>query len=221
MRRSSYIIYGLCDPGMPVTADLRHVFYIGKSESGAARARSHASVPYLKRDDKWNRAKSARIRELQRVHGGQGYMIQILAELPSSDSRTPSASALGLLERRFIRACRSWILNRTDGGENVIGPRAGKPLSAAHKRALSKAHRGKLKSPAHRRLIAKSQTGVLNHNFGKTTPSSVKEKISAKLRGRTFSAHTRQLLSRPKTVETRAKMSLARKRWWNEKKGLL
>jgi len=223
----SYIIYALCDPRF-VEYDPRRVFYIGKSQSGLSRAKGHSSSCLLKKDDANNWQKSARIRELIALFPGtRGYTIDVLAELPAprreadAAERLTHASALGFLERVWIRALRATgaaLLNRTDGGENIVPMRTGKPTSTAQKIAVSKAHKGKPKSAEQRRLMSEAQLGEKNHQFGKITPDSVKEKLSASLTGRVFSDLHRARLSRPKSDAERQKLSQATKKRWAEKK---
>lgn len=92
----------------------------------------------------------------------------------------------------------------------------GKRHSEATKKKMSQSHMGKTHSDVSRQKISQSKTGVSpspearrkmseakigkNHpNFGKTTPESVKQKISIAQKGRAFSEEHKQKLRVPKS----------------------
>lgn len=116
---SQFIIYALCDPRFG-EGDPDHVFYIGKSQSGELRTRIHATPASIRNDDRNNIKKAERIRELIALfpHNLHGYTVKVLEELPSphkkasNEERHSNATALGMLERQYIRWARSigWVL---------------------------------------------------------------------------------------------------------------
>jgi len=206
---SQYVVYALCDPRFS-EGDRRRAFYIGKSTTGTKRIEQHASNASLLRDDRYNWQKATRIRELLNLFGGLGYTIEILEELPSPpegaslEQRLPYASALGLAERHYIKRAResgSELLNRTDGGENVVGPNVGKKLSAEVCRQMSVRLSGQGNPFFGRTHSAETRKKLSDINTGKKHSPEQNAKLSAAMKGRTFSAETRHLISEQKKGE--------------------
>jgi len=181
---SKYLIYALIDP------DSGRAFYVGKSTEGDYRARRHVIASALRQDDRMNPPKAVLIRALQARHGGLGYEIQVLAELPgpargaSAPERLPHASALGLLERVMIRAMRTAgaeLLNRTDGGENVVGTFSGKRHSVKIRAQISASKIGFRHSPESLRRMSKVKAGNQYGKGHKVSPEA-RQKISAAMK---------------------------------------
>ncbi len=200
------IIYGLSDP---ITGELR---YVGKSEKGLSRPRSHASACLLKKNT--NPHKCNWVRKL--LSKGLSYRIHVLQELPDS-------AILGEAEIFWIgyfrgMGCR--LLNISTGGD--AGAKGWVP-SAETKARIGAGNRGKTKSPealkkmgdaarqphrllmlaaarakivpgqsflgkthtaAARAKISKAKLGVAVHS------AESKAKISAAMKGRVYSAET-------------------------------
>ncbi len=182
------------------------MFYIGKGTNGRTRPGAHATPSSLRQDDKNNRQKAARIRELIALFPDNpcGYTIRILEELPaphkgaSPEERLTHATALGLLERQHIRWARliGWkILNLTDGGENVVGPMIGRKGEACPN--FGKRHTNETKKRISR-TIGQQHAGTSNGFFGRHHTDETKKKNAE--------AH----IGKQHSIETRTKMSATR-----------
>ncbi len=216
---SHYLIYALIDPRD------RSRFFVGKSTSGTTRPRAHGSPSVLRDSDRSNPAKARLIRELQ--SSGLRYEIEVLEYLPAPDKtstpvqRLPFGVALGLAERRWIangRAARWPLLNRTDGGENVVGPTAGVSPSLETRAKLSKALKGRVLSEAHKNAIALGRTGCKVSAAGSAKLSMARAgKPKGKQRPEVVAARAARQTGRPGKIpsdESRARMSEAAKRAW-------
>ncbi len=220
---SKFIIYALCDPRFLIV-DPRYYRYVGKSTSGMNRPRSHAARSLIEKDHSRNWQKASWLEEMI---GIGGYRIEVMQTLPNPvDGKDAErlGQELGHLERKWIAAARAdgyLLLNRTDGGENVIGFMKGRkrgPRSQAHSAAQSAARKGRQTpaqkaanaarrgvplSPEIRAAISKSLKGV--HK----SPESVAQRVATMIGSR-------------RSLETRARMSAARmgKSPWNKGKKL-
>lgn len=171
------IVYGLADP-------LGVIHYVGKSNSGLCRPKTHAV-----RAPKECGRKAAWIRSL--LNSGTCYSIVVLEQVFSEKD-------LSAAERRWISFGRKndWPLtNQTDGGEGTTGylapqsvrlkmslSRKGQPKSVEHRKRIGDAHRGRKKelTPA----FLASQRLKSAGNVGRKHPASAFENKSRALRGK-------------------------------------
>ncbi len=220
---SRYLVYALADPRSGAT------FWVGKSTSGLSRPRAHGSLSGLRDADRTNRAKAHTIRELQAL--GLSYRIEVLESLPEPEraadvaSRLPFGIALGEAERKWIAFGRAegWpLLNRTLGGENVVGPTAGVSPSTETRAKLSAALMGRPKSLEHRAAISLGKRGR------KPTEEARKHQSLAHLgkklgkqRPEVVAARAARQTGRPGKIpseESRAKMRVSAIAAWERRK---
>jgi hypothetical protein len=90
--------------------------------------------------------------------------------------------------RKDIKSGRRMLINRTDGGDGVVG----RKYSAAYRAKLSAASKGRTMvfSPEHRASISAGKKGRPNGRLGKAHSAEAKAKVGAANRGRTHSAET-------------------------------
>jgi group I intron endonuclease len=161
---SKHLIYALVDPR---DGSWR---YVGKSSSGLKRPRAHGFASNVKRGCH----RSSWIRNLQDY--GLAYDIEILEELDAK-------ALLNDAEREWIAACRRAgvdLTNHTDGGD---GQSLGFRHTAASRRKMSDARRGKPLSEECKRKLSERQRGPLNHRYGKSLPLQQMEAMNAAWRG--------------------------------------
>jgi hypothetical protein len=198
------LVYGLVDPR---TDEVR---YIGKSEHGISRPRSHSRANALRIDG--NSHKANWIRELQRE--GLEYRIVVLDMLPDGD-----ATGLYELEHYWISRGRAsgWPLtNLNDGGPGQSGHRKSEKTLAKLRDSMNSSlavkeaqlnRRGKKQGPYPPRT-AEHRERLRQSHLGKTLSPESRAKVGVASRGNKYCLGKRQ------SPETRAKRSESLRRVW-------
>lgn len=137
------------------------------------------------------------------------------------------------LETLLVKQYNSHVSNNQGYNISLGGMNA--PITEEVKEKMSLAKKGKKLSYEHARKISKANTGKIAHNKGKPVSVEIKNKISntmkniefteahknnlsVALSGRKLSEETKNKLKKPKSDEARKNMSIARKRYLENKK---
>lgn len=129
-----------------------------------------------------------------------------------------------VLRRLSVHKKENWI--NTCVSKSIryhVHPRLGVKLSEATKNKISKSNTGKIRSKNDKDKMSEQRSGKNHWNYGKTLSEEVKQKIrDSNLNFIKNNPDKKQVppspLGRKVSAETREKMSLARKKFWEDKK---
>jgi group I intron endonuclease len=182
--------------------------YVGKTVRTMARRKA------------WHQAAASRgegwsFHRALRKYGFDKFVWEVVCSSDDSEE-------LGRLEVQYIalwKTKRPDGYNLTDGGDGVIGPT---PEGKARVIAF---HTGRKRSLETRARISASMKGKRTR-LGSHFSEESKKRISASLCGRKLSEEVKAKIGtfhsgKPKTPEQKARMSEARKRWWENKKSAI